>query len=266
MRTIEEMIDNYVSKGMTSNQAENYVCQEIILHKISQSTLANNVLIKGGVVMFNLTRNLRRSTSDLDFDFIRYDISEESIRLFADLLNKYDQKYKVKVTKIEPLHQEDYKGKRVWTLISDNTYKIRFKLDIGVHTLLAIEQVDACFYFDENNRITLKVNPPEQIFAEKLYSLAKLGALSMRVKDVFDMYYFIDEKMLDKKVIKKCIELLTIKQTKGISSLEDICDIVSKVFEDKEYINRIKNAEEKWIDVDYQIVLKTILDFIYSIY
>ena len=38
MKTIEEMIAYYISKGMTSDQAENYTCQEIILNKISKQS------------------------------------------------------------------------------------------------------------------------------------------------------------------------------------------------------------------------------------
>lgn len=56
MKTIESMITKYVSDGMTINQAENYVCQEIILSKISKSPMANNILIKGGVVLFNVNK------------------------------------------------------------------------------------------------------------------------------------------------------------------------------------------------------------------
>lgn len=266
MKTIEEMVISYVSKGMTSNQAENYACQEIILNKISKSLIANNVLIKGGVVMFNMTRNLRRATSDLDFDFIRYDISESSIREFVGLLNKTEPlNYLIKIYKIEPLRQEDYQGKRVWTIISDKTRSIKFKLDIGVHTLLGIEQNNCCFYFDDENQITLKVNPPEQIFAEKLYSLAKHGALSTRFKDIYDMYFFIEQKMLNKNVLKDCIKLLLINSNNNIKTLEDILENVSTIFEDKQYLDIFEKSSDKWLDIDNRILFKTILDYLYSI-
>ena len=265
MKTIEELIISYISKGMTAFQAENYVCQEIILNKISKSTMANNVLIKGGVVMFNITHDLRRTTTDLDFDFIRYDISTDSIRIFVELLNRYDNQYKININKIEELHQEDYSGKRVWTTISDKTRSIRFKMDIGVHTLLAIDQKDICFYFDDENQFTLKVNPPEQIFAEKIYSIAKHGALSTRFKDIFDMYYFIEQKMMNKNVVRKCVELLTMKGNNNIRTLEDICDNVSATFEDAQYIANIKTTDDKWLDVDYSTIFKAILDYLYSI-
>ncbi len=265
MKTIEEMIAEYVAKGMTINQAENYVCQWIIMDKISKSQMADRVLIKGGVVMFNSTKNLRRSTIDLDFDFIRYDISNESIKLFVSLLNNYDSFYKVKINKIEPLHQDDYQGKRVMITISDKTRTIAFKLDVGVHTLLAIEQSSECFYFDDDKQIMLKVNPPEQMFSEKLLSLAKHGVLSTRYKDIFDMYYFINEKVLKKDVVRKCLELLLIKPVKGISTIEDICNNVTTVFENDQYNERIRTTKDKWIDVDYIVAFKTIEDYIFSI-
>lgn len=264
MKTIKEKIVDYTSKGMTINQAENNVCQEIILDKVSKSPMANNVLIKGGVVMYNITQNLRRTTTDLDFDLIRYDISDSSIKRFIELLNKYNPQYKITCGKIEPLHQEDYRGKRVWTTISDDTSTIKFKLDIGVHTLLGVEQHDYCFYFD-NNRVMLKVNPPEQIFAEKIYSLAKHGVLSTRYKDIVDMYYLISQRMLDKKIVRKCLELLILNQTKSIKTLEDICNIISMTFEDERFVELYKASDDRWLDEDYKKMFETILDFIYLI-
>ena len=264
MKTLTERIIDYTSNGMTLFQAENYVCQEIILDKISKSPMANNVLIKGGVVMFNITKNLRRTTTDLDFDFIRYDISDPSISKFIELLNRYDSQYKITCGKIEPLHQEDYQGKRVWIVIKDKTRAINFTLDIGVHTLLGIEQNDCCFYFD-NNKVMLRINPPEQMFAEKIYSLAKHNILSTRYKDIFDMYYLISQKTLDKKIVRKCLELLTLNNRKNIKSLEDICETISMTFEDAHFVELFKTSNDQWLDVDYKVAFDTILDFIYSL-
>ena len=181
------------------------------------------------------------------------------------MLNKYDQNCIVSIDKLEPLHQEDYQGKRVWTIISDKTTKIKFKLDIGVHTLLAIEQDSICFSFDGERKVVLKVNPPEQMFSEKFYSLAKHGPLSFRYKDIFDMYYFIDKKLLNKTKVKQCLELLILNKINGINTLEDICENVSLTFEDKQFIENLKTTKEKWLDISYDVMLKKILDFIFSL-
>lgn len=266
MKTINEMIIQYVSTGMTNDEAQNYACQEIILTKLSSSHLANNVLLKGGVVMFNETHNIRRTTSDLDFDLIRYDISSDSIKKFVALLNNTHSEFIVKCLSIEDLHQDDYKGKRVIVSIKDSSRELTFKMDIGIHTLLGIDQTTSCFSFENGgNQVFLKVNPPEQIVAEKLYSLAKHGALSGRFKDVFDIYYFISKQVLNRKKVKDCIEALTIEKRHNLSSIEDICEIINNTFEDEEYIKNFDSSNDGWIDVDRATMFKTIIEYIYSL-
>ena len=264
MKTVEEMLAKLVSEGLTINQAESIVCQQIVLDKISKSPLADNVLLKGGVIMFHITGNNRRTTVDLDFDVIRYDISDPSIKAFIRLLNKYDTNYSIRVIDISELKQDDYHGKRVIVDISDKTRTIKFKLDIGVHTLLAIEQQTLCFSFGEEN-VMLKVNPPEQIFSEKLYSLAKHGALSGRYKDIYDMFYLIKESKIDKRIVKQCLELLTMNGLHNIHSIEDICERVSFALEDKEFMSHLSTSKDKWVDEESETVVKEVLDFIYSL-
>ena len=259
---IRELVNFYVGKGMTINQAENFACQQIVLNKIAKSPMVDQVLIKGGVLMFNMTHSLRRVTTDIDFDFIKYSIPDESIKLFIDMLNKYDSEFKIKIIKQQPLHQEDYDGKRVLTLISDNTYKIRFKLDIGVHTLFDIEQSSACFSFSNEKDFVLKVNPCEQIFAEKLYSLAKHDVLSTRYKDIFDMYYLISNSLLNDEIVKKCLLNLLENNNRGLKQIANIYKVIESVFSDNEYIKKIKTTKDKWIDEEYETIFSTILSYL----
>lgn len=264
MKTIEEMILDFVSLGMTFTQAQNYACQKIVLQKIAKSSFVDKVLLKGGIVMFNETNNIRRATADLDFDFIRYDISDKSIGTFINLLNRNYPQYKIKITKIEQLHQDDYEGKRVFTIIEDKTASLKFKLDIGVHTLFAIDQQNACFSFDDDSFV-LKVNPPEQVFSEKLYSLAKHGVLSTRFKDIFDMYYFIKNNVLNKKTVLKCLSLLTDNTSYNINTTDDVIDRVTSVLVSNQFVSNIKNAKDKWLDDDIATILQTITDYLYSL-
>lgn len=266
MKSIAEMIGNYVAKGMTVNQAENYACQKIVLSKISQSPLADKILLKGGVVMFNRTGNLRRATADLDFDFIRYDISEGSMRSFVNLLNRYYTKYLLNIIEMTPLHQEDYKGKRVILAISDRSARLVFKMDIGVHTLLGIKQDAVCFTFmDGEDGVMLAANPPEQIFAEKAYSLAKHGTFSGRSKDIFDMYYLIQDCNLDKELVSKCLELLTFENRRGIGSVEEVRESIEEALQSDSFKRRVARAREKWVNEDIEVIAERIVDFIYEV-
>ena len=266
MKSISEMISNYVANGLTLNQAENYVCQKIVLTKISKSPLADKVLMKGGVVMFNRTGNLRRATADLDFDLVRYDISDSSIQSFVHLLDRYCTQVSLAIVEMWPLHQEDYKGKRVILAVSDKSAKLEFKMDIGVHTLLGVKQDTVCFTFmDGEEGIMLAANPPEQIFAEKAYSLAKHGTFSGRSKDIFDMYYLVKECDLDKGLVAKCLELLTFENKRGIGSIDEVRESVEKTLNDASFKRRLSRSREKWIDEDADAVAEAIVDFLFDV-
>ncbi len=101
---------------------------------ISLSSLRNNVTIKGGVVMRGLSGSARRATQDMDLDFIRYSLSDESIRNFIVKLNCIDG-ITIRIDgEITPLSQQEYNGKRVFVVIEDDTgHSFRSKIDLGVH-------------------------------------------------------------------------------------------------------------------------------------
>lgn len=176
--------------GYETDDAEARVCQDIVLKAISKSVLSRNVTIKGGVVMRSITNNIRRATQDMDIDFVRYSLSDESVEKFIAKLNCIEGITITKVGKIEELSQQDYKGKRVNVHIKDiHGNLIESKIDLGVHKHMEIEQEEYCFdiAFD-NEGASLLINTREQMFAEKLRSLLKFGTFSTRYKDIYDMY------------------------------------------------------------------------------
>lgn len=86
MYSFMELIDSLKNQGYNETNAEARVCQDLVLKAISQSSLSQNVTIKGGVVMRNLTENVRRATQDLDIDFIKYPLEDIAIKRFVSIL------------------------------------------------------------------------------------------------------------------------------------------------------------------------------------
>ncbi len=267
--TLLERINKKKKQGYIEQMAESIVGQEIIIEAISASSMVDRVLLKGGIVMYNITSNARRATRDLDFDLIRYDISRnENIDLFIDLLNKAILGYSIKrVDEIITLHQEDYHGRRTFVEIKDSSYDFRIKLDIGVHTLFAVEQNHIEFNVDGNDEaIIVLANPVDQMIGEKLYSLAKHGVLSTRYKDIFDIYYLIQNQEIDKQTLKNCLSLLVECGDGNVKDVYDLCDRIEYTFQDKRWYQRFITSDQDWIDEkDYQKILDCILDYIYKI-
>ena len=134
-----------------------------------------------------------------------------------------------------------------------------------MHTLLAIDQNKMCFSFTDDKKIFLQVNPPEQIFSEKLFSLAKIGSTSQRYRDVDDLYYLIKNQVLDSITVKDCLRLLTINHPFGIKDMEDVISKANDCLNDDFFINNYKRNNGSWLNIEYDVARSAILDFIYKL-
>ena len=137
MLRLDEMTGKYRREGYSERNADARVCQDIVLKAISKSNFGRIVTIKGGVVMRSITGDVRRATEDLDLDFIRYSLDDDSIRDFIIKLNCLDGiAIDIKSDKIEPLSQQEYSGKRVYIMITDNFgNSLESKIDFGVRRM-----------------------------------------------------------------------------------------------------------------------------------
>lgn len=263
---IKDAILFYQNKGYEYADAESKVSQDIVLSKIWNSKYKNNITIKGGVVMYNISNNIRRATRDLDIDFIKYSLEDESIRNFIYSLNNDKDNIKIEIVgNIASLHHQDYDGKRVLIKISDKYgNSINTKLDIGVHKLFELEQEE--YYFDLsliNKQINLLINSKEQIFVEKLKSLLKLGFVSTRYKDIFDFYYLVNISKLNKKKLLKNIEILIFNDDKmRENNIEDILNRLSKTLKSSRYINHLNDPVVNWLDIPIEDAINSLLKYI----
>lgn len=263
---IDELITKYREEGYTLIDARSTVCHDIILSKISKSKFKEHITIKGGVVMHNISKSMRRATQDLDMDFIKYSLSDNAVREFINRLDKVDDGIKIEIDgNIEELRHQDYSGKRVFIKVSDaygNT--LDNKLDLGVHKQFDIEQDE--YYFNLNfmsDSVDLLINSKEQIFTEKLKSLLKLGFRSGRYKDLFDFYYLINNTKLDKKKLIKCFNVL-IYQDEDMKE-NDITDIYSRlrsIFLSRVYRSNLNNPKNNWLDIGIDETINSVLKYI----
>ena len=178
---LNSMLEDYLDNGYSNANAISRVCQDVILIQINRANFNQNITIKGGVVMMAISKDKRRTTQDLDIDFIRYSLDDKAIETFIEKLS--DKDIKVKITApIKKLLHQDYDGKRVFIEISDNFgSSFPAKLDIGVHKDMDIKQDELCFDIGNfSKRIILLANSKEQICSEKIKYLLKFGITSTR--------------------------------------------------------------------------------------
>lgn len=262
---IYKLINKYINAGYSENDAISKVAQDIVLLKIGNSRYNKNITVKGGVVMHNISKDMRRATRDMDIDFIKYSLDDKAILNFIKELNNTNDGMKIKVIgKIEPLHHQDYDGKRVYIQLTDkNKYSISSKMDIGVHKYFDIKQDE--YYFDFNiinESVSLLINSKEQIFVEKLKSLLKFGITSTRFKDIFDFYYLINNENLNKVKLIKYIDILIFQdETMRENELKDIHIRLTKILNNSRFQMRINTANNNWLEIPIKDVIDNILDY-----
>ena len=228
--------------------------------------MSRNATIKGGVVMRSISGDARRATQDMDIDFIRYSLEDESIRSFIRKLNCLDDIKIEQTGVITELKQQDYHGKRVHVRLTDSTGdSLESKIDLGVHKNLSIEQEEYCFdiaFYDDG--ANLLINSKEQMFTEKLRSLLKFGPNSTRYKDIFDMRYL--SELVDKQKLMECF-LIFIFDDDGMreNDLNDIVNREEKTFSSSQYFRKLEMSRKNWLNMPVPTVIEDLIRFLREI-
>lgn len=249
--------------GYSDDTADARIAHDIVLKAVADCGFHDNITVKGGVVMSGRTGLARRATMDMDVDFLRYPLTNEAVRRFVARLNRSAPCAIRMRGAIETLHQQEYKGKRIHLVLSDdNRDEIETKMDIGVHAREDVGQED--FSFDlafDNGQAMLLVNSNEQIFAEKLKSLLRFGSASTRYKDVFDLFYL--RRHVDRAVLSDYIARYVFADDRmDERTLDDVLRRLGRVFGNERFIRGLSNPAVAWLDEPVESVIAGILSFL----
>ena len=170
MASFAERIAALEAEGYANATAMARLAHDVVLKALETCGLRDNVTIKGGVVMSNMTGDIRRATMDMDVDFMRYGLTDENIDEWIGRLNCLEGVSIFRSGEIIELRQQNYRGRRVYLSISDRAgVTVMTKLDIGVHVHDEMPQREMPFQISlDESAALLHANTKEQIFAEKL--------------------------------------------------------------------------------------------------
>lgn len=262
----EAIHDSLIAQGYAADTADAKIAHDVILEAIKAADFRANLTVKGGVVMSGLTNMVRRATMDMDVDFLHYSIAQASVRHFIAVLNRASEcKIQIEGPIVDLKHQ-DYKGKRLHLKITDKKKQVvRTKLDIGVHTWADVEQSEMAFKVVTGDAsVSLQVNPNEQIFIEKLKSLVRIGPVSTRYKDVYDLYYLMSRVRRD--VLRKMMvaHIYGDKALRERNAL-DVAARLTRIFDNKRFVQGLKSPNFMWLDVSSDVAARELVDFVKSL-
>ena len=252
-----------VSKGYTQRTADAKIAHDVVLKAMRDAGFHDNLAVKGGVVMSGITDLARRATMDMDVDLLHYSLGEASMRRLVARLNRHSECDISIDGEIADLRQQDYRGKRMYLIArDDNGHAVRTKIDVGVHTYESVKQADYDFrVVTSTTAVRLLVNPKEQIFVEKLKSLLRIGPVTTRFKDVYDMHYLLNR--MRKTVLKRLLDLFIFRDARMAEN--DMSGILTRllgVFSNRNFIRRLANPNVAWSGVTAETVVSDILAFL----
>ena len=260
-------IERIKTEGYSEENAQSKLGQDIVLKAIADSGMARKATIKGGVVMRSLSGDSRRATQDLDIDFIRYSISDDSIRRFVEKLNCIDDLTIRLHGNIVPLNHQDYKGKRVFMTVTDlEGTVISLKMDLGVHKDLSIEQDEYAFDVGfQEDAVSLLINSPAQMITEKLKSIVRFGARDTRYEDVFDICYLSERVKMEQ--LKDCIQkyIFADDTLRSVSTMDELLSRVERTLSNPGYLNALHKSDKNWLDLSIDEIIEKDLAFFRSI-
>jgi len=252
-----------VSKGYSPRTADAKIAHDVILTAMRDAGFHDNLTVKGGVVMSGMTALARRATMDMDVDLLHYSLGEASVRRLVARLARHSECAITIDGEIADLRQQDYKGKRMYLVIRDEQGQaVRTKVDVGVHTYESVRQSDYDFrVVTSSDAVRLLVNPREQMFVEKLKSLLRIGPVSTRFKDVYDMHYLLSG--LRTNVLLRLMDMYVFQDERMVESdMDGVRARLQGIFTNKSFLRRLARPNVAWSDVPADRVVSDLLSFL----
>ena len=246
-KSLKDQAKNIAKENNISIQQvlQNYMFERI-LERLSKSKYKENFIIKGGLLLSSIMGINLRTTMDIDTNVTGIDLEkEELLKILNEILNiDIGDNVSFIIEKIEDIKQEEYYGgyKFKITGIYENI-KIKFHIDISTGDVITPKAIEYKYkkLFDSSYIDILSYNQ-ETIIAEKLQSILERKLTNSRMKDYYDLYFFVNYKWdsIDKETLSKAI-IRTFSARNSITELRNIKETI-RILENNPFLNRL------WLD------------------
>lgn len=224
---------------------QNYMFERV-LERLSKSKYKDNFIIKGGLLLSSIMGINLRTTMDIDTNVIGINLEKEKIlKILNEILNTdIEDNVLFKIEKIEDIKQEEYYGGYKFKIIGIyENVKINFHIDISTGDVITPRAIEYKYkkLFD-NSYIDILSYNQETIIAEKLQAILERKITNSRMKDYYDLYFFVNYKWnkIDKQILLEAI-IKTFIARNSINELRNMNETIKDI-ENSDFLNKL------WLD------------------
>lgn len=199
---------------------------ERVLERISVSKYRDNFILKGGLLLSAMFGIDNRMTKDIDASITGINVSKDDMLIVLNEILLIDLKDGVKfeVLNITNIRDDDeYGGNKYHIVGKFQNLKVNFEIDISTGDTITPRKLKYKYpLIFENKEITICSYNIETILAEKIETILRRGIFNSRMKDFYDVYFFLTElkSEINLQILKDAINNTFVKR----NSLEYLSD------------------------------------------
>ncbi len=218
---------------------------ERILERISVSNYQDNFILKGGLLLSAMFGVDNRTTKDMDTTITGIDISKKKMFKILNEILSIDLQDRVKfdLVDITDIREEDeYGGNKYHIVGKIENLKVNLEIDISTGDKVTPKELKFKYpLLFEDRSILISSYNIETILAEKIETILKRGKFNSRMKDYYDVYYFLTNlrNEINIDILKKAMDN-TFTKRNSVDYLNDYKRIMDSIIDNE----RIENL---WI-------------------
>lgn len=243
-------------------------CQEEFLRRLEKSKYAENLVLKGGLFIYTLTKFDSRVTADVDFLLQKIPNTPEQLRLVLEEIISVEtcnSFISFEIKSITPISiQKKYAGISASLVGWIKNTRTPFGIDFGVGDIIIPKQKKRSIptQLDGFNAPTVNTYSLETTVAEKLDAILALMEFSSRMKDYYDICYLACKFDFDGKTLSTALEK-TFENRGHIFTMEQFNQIMDS--DSDNGMHKKWNTFAKKINIktnSFDVILETIRRFI----
>lgn len=233
---------------------------ERVLERISVSKYRDNFILKGGLLLSAMFGIDNRMTKDMDATITGIDVSKDKMLKVLNEILSINLKDGVKfdVVDITDIREDDEYGGNKYHIVGKlQSLKVNLEIDISTGDKVTPRELKYKYpLIFEDRTIMISSYNIETILAEKIETVLRRGSFNSRMKDFYDIYYFLTKlrKEIDINILKEAVDN-TFSKRDSFEYLNDYEQIIDSIIGNERlerlwniYSNKYKYANG--IDID----------------
>ena len=207
---------------------------ERVLERISVSRYQDNFILKGGLLLSAMFGIGNRMTKDMDATITGIDVSKDKMLKVLNEILSINLKDGVKfdVVDITDIREDDEYGGNKYHIVGKlQSLKVNLEIDISTGDKVTPRELKYKYpLIFEDRTIMISSYNIETILAEKIETVLRRGVFNSRMKDFYDIYYFLTnlKKEIDINVLKEAMDN-TFTKRNSFEYLKDYEQIIDSI-------------------------------------